>query len=402
MFIEKAYTGKNNWFLYVVTILIVFIATQLSGIPLAVYLFICNPEAAMQGNIGTITSTNTGLALSLLTFVGGFFALFFCAKFLHKKNYLDIVTARPKFDWGRLFFGAAVWAILTLISLAITILSSEDADIVFQFDPLNFFMLVLISILFLPFQTGFEEIMFRGYLMQGAALFFKSKWISFLFIAILFGLMHISNPEIKALIESSQKQLNALGYTEHSVRHITIVSHRAGEVLRTLGYPEERIELAKIAGYMHDIGNCVNRVDHAHTGAILAYHILKDMGMDIEKRTEIMMAIGNHDEQTGTAVSDISAALILADKSDAHRDRVVNTNLSTFDKHDKVNYAVTDSKFNINKEERKVTLDLTIDTKISPVLDYFEIFMDRTMMSKYAAKYLQIWFELIINDTKFL
>ena len=211
-----------------------------------------------------------------------------------------------------------------------------------------------------------------------------------------------NNPEVKALVEGSQKQLNALGYTEHSVRHVTIVSNRAAEVLQTLGYSEERIELARIAGYMHDIGNCVNRVDHAHTGAILAYNILKDMGMDVESRTEIMMAIGNHDEQTGTAVSDISAALILADKSDAHRDRVVNTNISTFDKHDKVNYAVTDSKFILNKDERKITLDLTIDTKISPVLDYFEIFMDRTMMSKHAAKYLGLWFELIINDTKLL
>ena len=153
---------------------------------------------------------------------------------------------------------------------------------------------------------------------------------------------------------------------------------------------------------MHDIGNCVNRVDHAHTGAILAYQILKGMGMDSTKRTEIMMAIGNHDEQTGTAVSDISAALILADKSDVHRSRVVNKNISTFDKHDKVNYAVTNSEFKISKEERKVALNLTIDTKISPVLDYFEIFMDRTMMSKHAAKYLGIWFELIINDTKLL
>ena len=173
-------------------------------------------------------------------------------------------------------------------------------------------------------------------------------------------------------------------------------------MLETLGYPQERIELAKIAGYMHDIGNCVNRVDHAQSGAILAYELLKDMGMDVEKRIEIMMAIGNHDEQTGTAVSDISAALILADKSDVHRDRVVNTNISTFDKHDKVNYAVTNSEFIINKDERKVILDLTIDTKISPVLDYFEIFMDRTMMSKYAAKYLGIWFELVINGTKLL
>lgn len=210
------------------------------------------------------------------------------------------------------------------------------------------------------------------------------------------------NDEVKQLILSSQKQLNALGYTEHSVRHISIVSQRAGEVLKTLNYPERRIELAKIAGYMHDIGNCVNRVDHAHSGAILAYEILKDMGMEAQERTEIMMAIGNHDEQTGTAVSDISAALILADKSDVHRDRVVNPNISTFDKHDKVNYAVTNANFIMDGKNKKVILDLTIDTKISPVLDYFEIFMDRTMMSKYAAKYLGIWFELIINDTKLL
>ena len=211
-----------------------------------------------------------------------------------------------------------------------------------------------------------------------------------------------NNIEVKALVEGSQKQLNALGYTEHSVRHVTMVANRAAEVLETLEYPEERIELAKIAGYMHDIGNCVNRVDHAHTGAILAYQILKSMGMDAEKRTEIMMAIGNHDEQTGTAVSDISAALILADKSDVHRSRVVNKNISSFDKHDKVNYAVTNSEFTISKKERKATLNLTIDTKISPVLDYFEIFMERTMMSKHAARFLGVWFELIINDTKLL
>ena len=211
-----------------------------------------------------------------------------------------------------------------------------------------------------------------------------------------------NNEEIQELIVGAQKQLNALGYTEHSTRHISIVSSRAGKILEMLGYPEDRIELAKIAGYMHDIGNAINRVDHAHSGAILAYNILKEMGMDVKRRTEIMMAIGNHDEQTGTAVSDISAALILADKTDVHRDRVVNTNMSTFDKHDKVNYAVTNAEFKINKETRTATLDLTIDTKICPVLDYFEIFMDRTMMSKYAAKYLNIWFELIINGTKLL
>ena len=211
-----------------------------------------------------------------------------------------------------------------------------------------------------------------------------------------------NNKEVNQLILGAQEQLDALGYTEHSYRHIGIVSKRAGDILETLGYDQKRVELARIAGYLHDIGNCVNRNDHAHSGAILAYNILKDMGMDDKDRVDIMMAIGNHDEKTGTAVSDISAALILADKSDAHRDRVTNKNLSTFDKHDKVNYAVTDSSFIINKEERKIVLKFEIDTKISPVLDYFEIFMDRTMMSKYAAKFLNMWFELIINDTKLL
>lgn len=210
------------------------------------------------------------------------------------------------------------------------------------------------------------------------------------------------NPEVDALIKGAQKQLIELGYTEHGHRHISIVSKRAGDILEKLGYPERTVELARIAGYMHDIGNCINRVDHAHSSAILAYNILKDMGMPVEERTEIVMAIGNHDENTGNSISDISAALILADKSDVHRDRVMNKNLSTFDIHDRVNYAVTNAELDIDPEERKVKLTLKIDTKICPVLDYFEIFMDRTMMSKYAAKYLNIWFELIINGTKLL
>lgn len=210
------------------------------------------------------------------------------------------------------------------------------------------------------------------------------------------------NPEVQALVSGSQQQLNVLGYTEHSIRHTSIVSERAGKILQDLGYPPERVELAKIAGYLHDIGNCVNRQDHAHSGAILAYEILKDMGMDPQLRTEIMTAIGNHDEATGTAVSDISAALILADKSDVHRNRVVKTNIATFDKHDKVNYAVTDAQLTLDKEKRKIVLSIKIDTEICPVLDYFEIFIDRMIMSKFAAKYLKIWFELIINDTKLL
>lgn len=210
------------------------------------------------------------------------------------------------------------------------------------------------------------------------------------------------NPEVQALVSGAQQQLNVLGYTEHSTRHTAIVSDRAGRILQDLGYPPERVELAKIAGYLHDIGNCVNRQDHAHTGAILAYNILKDMGMDVQSRTEIMTAIGNHDEATGTAVSDISAALILADKSDVHRNRVIKTNIAAFDKHDRVNYAVTDAGLTLNKEKRKIVLNIKIDTEICPVLDYFEIFIDRMIMSKHAAKYLKIWFELIINDTKLL
>ncbi len=212
----------------------------------------------------------------------------------------------------------------------------------------------------------------------------------------------IKNPEVHAFVEASQKQLEALGYTEHSYRHIGIVSKRTGEILEKLGYDEKTVELGKIAGYLHDIGNCINRVDHAHSGAILAYNILKEMGMDAKDRTEIVMAIGNHDENTGTAVSEISAALILADKSDVHRDRVINTNMSTFDIHDRVNYAVTDANLQIEEKERKIILNLKIDTEICPVLDYFQIFMDRTMMSKYAAKFLNIWFEIVINGTKLL
>lgn len=211
-----------------------------------------------------------------------------------------------------------------------------------------------------------------------------------------------NNEEIKALVVGAQQQLDALGYTEHSTRHITIVSQRAGDILEKLGCDEKKVELARIAGYLHDIGNCINRNDHAHSGALLAYNILMRMGMPVEDCVQILMAIGNHDENTGNSVSEISAALILADKSDVHRSRVRNNNMASFDIHDKVNYAVTKSALNINSEERKVSLELTIDTNICPMLDYFEIFMDRTMMSKYAAKYLNIWFELIINDTKLL
>ena len=210
------------------------------------------------------------------------------------------------------------------------------------------------------------------------------------------------NETINTYIAKADECLVSLGYTEHSFPHVCSVAVRTGYILETLDYPSRLVELGKIAGYLHDLGNAVNRANHAHTGAILADNILKDMGMNCKDRAEIMMAIGNHDEGTGTAVSDISAAIILADKSDAHRSRVSKKDRILFDKHDEVNYAVTSSDLIIDKEQRKAILNLTIDTKICPVIDYFEIFMDRTKMSKRAAKYLGLWFELVINNTNLL
>ena len=210
------------------------------------------------------------------------------------------------------------------------------------------------------------------------------------------------NKAVQTYIRMADESLRAMGYTEHGFAHVERVAETAREILLTLGYSEREAELASIAGYLHDIGNVVNREGHAQSGAVMAFRILDDMGADPEDTAVIITAIGNHDEGTGTAVSDISAAIILADKSDAHRSRVSKTNMSLFDKHDRVNYAVTDAKLRINKEEKKIILDLTIDTNMCPVLDYFEIFMDRTMMSKHAAKYLGLWFEVVINDTNLL
>ena len=192
------------------------------------------------------------------------------------------------------------------------------------------------------------------------------------------------------------------GYTEHSHRHISIVSKRAGDILEKLGYPDRTVELARIAGYLHDIGNCVNRVDHAHSGAILSFEILKQMGMPVEERTQIMMAIGNHDENTGTAVSEISAALILADKSDVHRDRVVNKNISTFDIHDRVNYAAYDTKLTVDSNNRDIILNIKLDLDFCSVAEYFEIFVDRMLLCIKSAKYLEANFSLIINDMKMI
>lgn len=208
--------------------------------------------------------------------------------------------------------------------------------------------------------------------------------------------------EVRIFLKLAEKQMEVKGYTEHSFRHVGLVSRHAGNILKDLGYPEREIELAKIAGFLHDIGNAVNRLDHAHTGAVLAYNLLTKMGMDYEEAGEIMFAIGNHDENSGTAVSNISAALILADKSDVHRSRVRNADVSTFDIHDRVNYAVDSSIISIDKERKSALLNLHIDTKICPVMDYFEIFLGRMSMNRRAAEFLGLNFQLVINETRLL
>lgn len=211
-----------------------------------------------------------------------------------------------------------------------------------------------------------------------------------------------NNEEVKALFEVADKQLSAMGYTEHSFRHVGLVSSVAGDILTKLGYGEREAELARMAGFLHDIGNAVNRVDHAHYGAVLAYQILTKIGMETREAAEIMLAIGHHDEGSGGAVSPITAALILADKSDVHRTRVRNTDIATFDIHDRVNYAVDSSKIYVDKEKQIAVLELHIDTDICPVMDYFEIFLVRMTMNRRAAEFLGLKFQLIINGTHLL
>jgi len=210
------------------------------------------------------------------------------------------------------------------------------------------------------------------------------------------------NEEVNTLLKLAQKQLEIRGFTEHSFRHVGRTSNTAGAILKKLGHDAREVELARIAGYLHDIGNAVNRDDHAHTGAYMAYKILTGMGMGYEEAGEIMQAIGNHDEGSGTAVSNVSAALILADKSDVHRSRVTNTDISTFDIHDRVNYAVVKSGLVVDAVNMKTILQLDIDTVICPVMDYFEIFLDRMKMNRRAAEFLKLKFELVINNNQLL
>lgn len=205
------------------------------------------------------------------------------------------------------------------------------------------------------------------------------------------------NQAIRTYIQRADESLVALGYTEHSFSHVTHVAMMAGNILETLGYDAHTVEIAKIAGYLHDIGNLVNRVEHSQSGAVMAFSILHDLNCPVEDIATIVTAIGNHDEGTGVPVNAVAAALILADKADVRRSRVRNQDISKFDIHDRVNYSVTDSKLTIGQDHDTVTLALTVDQSFSSVMDYFEIFLHRMTFCRKAAHKLGMHFKLTIN-----
>ncbi|SHE84178.1 MULTISPECIES: HD domain-containing protein [Caloramator] len=211
-----------------------------------------------------------------------------------------------------------------------------------------------------------------------------------------------NNEEVKTYMQQGDKFLGSMGFTEHSLRHATIVSNIASDILKKLGYSDREVELAAIAGFLHDIGNVVSRHDHGQTGAILAMRILKEMGMKYDEIAYIASAIGNHEEEYGHPVNDIAAALIIADKTDVHRGRVRNKEFATFDIHDRVNYAAEKSEVEIIKDERIIRLNLKINIEICPVMEYFEIFLARMMMCRKAAAFLNTNFQLVINDARLL
>ncbi len=207
---------------------------------------------------------------------------------------------------------------------------------------------------------------------------------------------------IKTYIQKADESLTALGFTEHSFAHVTKVAVTAADILEKTGHSKEDIELAKISGFMHDIGNLVNRLEHSQSGAVMAFRILKDIGMPPADIATVVTAIGNHDEGTGVAVNDVAAALILADKTDVRRSRVRNRDVTSFDIHDRVNYSVKESKLDIDTKNKNIILTLEIDTEISSVMNYFEIFLTRMLMCQKAAEKLDLTFGLAINGQKLL
>ena len=211
-----------------------------------------------------------------------------------------------------------------------------------------------------------------------------------------------NHPEVNALLETGNRNLGVMGYTDHSMAHCALVADRAAYILKTLGYSDREQELAKIAGCMHDIGNAVNRTHHAELGALLANDILKTYDMPVMDRLTVVSAIGHHDESTGGAMDPVSAALILADKSDVRRNRVRTQEKAKFDIHDRVNYAVTGHNLKVSAEEKKISLNLQIDEDICTMYEYFDIFLGRMMMCRSAAEMLGAKFRLTVNGGKVL
>ena len=211
-----------------------------------------------------------------------------------------------------------------------------------------------------------------------------------------------NNEEIRAYIEKGNANLGVMGFTEHYLAHAMKVSQTAAGILSELGYGGREIELARIAGYMHDLGNCINRNDHAHTGALMAMQILRSLGMDPGEIAVVIAAIGNHDEKTGTAVDPVSAALILADKADVRRSRVRGRDQTQFDIHDRVNYAAVSSALTVDREKKEIELSIELDDTISSVMDYFEIFLGRMLMCRRAAERLGCTFAMKANGSKVL
>ena len=210
------------------------------------------------------------------------------------------------------------------------------------------------------------------------------------------------NEEVLAFLAKGNADLGVLGYTDHSTAHCAMVAERAAYILESFGYSEHEVELAKIAGFLHDIGNLVNRKEHSQSGAVMTWSILNDMGCDPGEMATIVTAIGNHDEGTGVPVNAVAAALILADKADVRWTRVRNQDISTFDIHDRVNYSVKKSFLKINEEKTIVKLKLTIDNRYGSVMDYFEIFMERMILCRKAAEKLGLQFKLIINEQQLI
>ncbi len=211
----------------------------------------------------------------------------------------------------------------------------------------------------------------------------------------------VKDETIKTYIQRADETLIALGYTEHSFAHVTKVAKLASDILLTLGYSEREAELASIAGYLHDIGNVINRVDHAQSGAVMAFRILDRMGADPEDIATIITAIGNHDESTAFPVNSIAAALILADKTDVRYTRVRNQDFASFDIHDRVNYSVKESEVTVEKDSH-IELKLKIETQMCTVMDYFEIFLNRMILCRKAAEKLGVEFRLVVNGQRLL